>query len=243
MWNGCVGYAMVGSLKGQGKLKKLDGLQLRKLVDSCAAEYTRDQLTILLREISLQTGTTEQQRARDTRAILDFVRSVFTGAREPHVESNFFEVLQPPIDVRVDGLDDKGDKVRYILTAQAEGCTIRTKWNWKSLRSWNDSVIKKLCGQCERKSSLYKALRAAPTFPPTRSRVTDTTPKVRQEGLEAYFAEMGNWAAALREEHGLALHGIHHVHAFLLPAAGQTITEGEVDRGNLGWYNQHVELR
>lgn len=24
-------------------------------------------------------------------------------------------------------------------------------------------------------------------------------------GVEAYFAEMGNWAAALREEHGLAL--------------------------------------
>eukprot|EP01043_Picozoa_sp_COSAG02_P040006 COSAG02_NODE_3203_length_7181_cov_2.764897_4_plen_633_part_00 len=232
---------------GKSKGRRLDGLQLRKIVDSCGTEHDQNLLTKFLQEISPQTDTAaEEDRRRDTRAILRFARSLFDGACQPHVDSQFFEVgnLPPPIDIQVtdDATVEDDRKIRYVLKAQVEGRTVRTQWNWNSLWSWHDSVIKKLYKQCERQSSLYEHLREAPKFPATYNRVgRETTTVKRRDGLKAYFAQMGIWATQLREEDRFALYGIHHVSAFLLSTAGHTISAGEVTRRKFKWYEKGIE--
>ena len=230
---------------GRAKLKKLDGVQLRKLVDSSGGGHIQHHLNNLLRELAPPTGTDEKARARDTAAILMFVRSLFAAASQPHVDSNVF--VAPPIELQVHGpvtnsRDRKGSEVRYILAATLSAqAQVGVAWSWQSLRSWDATVIGVLSEQCEKDSSLRELLKAAPTFPPTKSGLTTkTTPDARKGGLEAYFEEMGDWATDLRKQHGFALHGIHHVAAFLLPTAGHTIAEHEVKRHALAWYKQHV---
>ena len=237
----CEGSRATGRAK-----KKLDGVQLRKLVDSSGSGNIHHHLSSLLREIAPPTATEERARAHDTDAIRMFVSSLYAGACQRHVDSNVFKA--PPIDVQVhgpvtDSPDGKRTEVRYILeavlSAQAPVRVERTRWSWESLKSWDSSVIRVLSKQCDKESPLRALLQAVPTFPPTYSALTTkTTPDARKDGLEAYFEEMGAWATDLREQHGFTLHGIHHVAAFLLPTAGHTIAEREARA--LPWYKQHV---
>ena len=111
----------------------------------------------------------------------------------------------------------------------------------RNLRNWNalyyfDAYLGGLHKQCDGKSTLRATLKTKPKFPASRHTVGQTTPEERQQGLKKYFRELSVWATKLRDGEGFAPHGVHHVAAFLMPAAGMTIPEEERVDGVEDWF-------
>lgn len=197
--------------------------------------------------------------------ILNLARSLGDAAQAGHVEFDDlpesggkpgFPFVAPTIVVKAERVGirkgetrpdgEKENKTRYTIFAQPEAQpahagSLRMPTAERNLRGWNalynfDVYLAGLRKQCAGKSTLAAALKAKPKFPPSRHIVGETTPDERQQGLLTYFGQLSLWAKQLRDDQGFALHGVHNVAAFLMPASGMTIPADERENGLEEWF-------